>query len=98
MTEAAVPNGAVWRLVAGQQLRHRSWDGEQFVLYNDLSGDTHLLDAAAIEVLSALHGGAAGAAALAATLHLDADAGSAAMLAQLLADLRQLFLVDLAAC
>ena len=98
MTDAAVPNGAVWRVIPGQQLRHRSWDGEEFVLYNNLSGDTHLLDAAAIEVLSALRPGAADAARLAAALQLDDDPGSAAMLDALLAELRKLSLVETTAC
>lgn len=98
MTEAAVPDYPLWRLMPGQQLRHRSWDGEEFVLYNDLSGDTHLLDAAAVEVLSALQGGAAGTAALAATLQLDQNPASTAMLDVLLDDLRALSLVDLNAC
>ena len=39
-----------WRLVPGQLLRARQWDDE-FVVYNDLSGDTHLLDAAAMDIL-----------------------------------------------
>ncbi|WP_377702797.1 HPr-rel-A system PqqD family peptide chaperone [Pseudoduganella sp. UC29_71] len=86
----------MWRLMPGQRLRSHSWDGEQFVLYNNLSGDTHLLDAAAIEVLNALQPGAADAAALAAALQLDADA--LPQLDALLADLRALDLVDRAAC
>lgn len=86
----------MWRLMPGQRLRCHSWDGEQFVLYNNLSGDTHLLDAAAIEVLNALQPGAADAAALAAALQLDADA--LPQLDALLADLRALDLVDRAAC
>ncbi|CAN7661248.1 HPr-rel-A system PqqD family peptide chaperone [Pseudoduganella sp. LjRoot289] len=98
MTEAAVPDNTVWRLTPGQQLRHRSWDGEDFVLYNNLSGDTHLLDAAAIEVLSALQRGAAGAASLASTLQLEDGADSAALLAGMLADLRKLSLVETTAC
>lgn len=98
MTVAAVPDGLVWRVIPGQQLRHRSWDGEDFVLYNNLSGDTHLLDAAAIEVLIALQRGAADAAGLAATLQLDRGADSAAMLAGLLAELRTLSLVDATPC
>lgn len=98
MTEAAVPDSVVWRLIPGQQLRHRSWDGEDFVLYNNLSGDTHMLDAAAIEVLSALQRGAADAASLAAALQLDDGADSAAMLAELLAELHTLFLVETTTC
>jgi PqqD family protein of HPr-rel-A system len=98
MAETAVPATVLWRLIPGQQLRHRSWDGEAFVLYNDLSGDTHLLDAAAIEVLSALQQGAVGTAGLAAILQLDTDAGTAGMLDGLLADLQTLSLVDTTAC
>jgi PqqD family protein of HPr-rel-A system len=86
----------MWRLMPGQRLRSHSWDGEQFVLYNNLSGDTHLLDAAAIEVLNALQPGAADAAALAAALELDAAALPG--LESLLADLQALDLVDRAAC
>jgi len=43
----------MWRVVPGQLLVCREWDGEA-VLYNDLSGNTHLLDGAAIDVLQAL--------------------------------------------
>lgn len=34
-------------------MRHYGWDGE-FVLYNDVSGDTHLIDAAAMALLLAV--------------------------------------------
>lgn len=44
-----------WRLSAGQRLRRRQWDGE-CVLYNDLSGDTHLIGPDALELLLALQG------------------------------------------
>ena len=44
-----------WRLSAGQRLRRRQWDGE-CVLYNDLSGDTHLIGTDALELLLALQG------------------------------------------
>jgi PqqD family protein of HPr-rel-A system len=40
-------------LKAGQRLQRREWDGET-VLYNDLSGDTHLLNDAALALLLAL--------------------------------------------
>lgn len=43
----------MWRLAPGQQLAHRSWDGEH-VVYNDLSGDTHLLDDVSMHLLTAL--------------------------------------------
>ena len=67
--------GTTWRLQPGQTLQHRQWDGE-CVLYNDLSGDTHLLGEAAVEILLALRRGPATRDALAAMLeadgHLDA--------------------------
>jgi hypothetical protein len=45
-----------WRLVPGQTLLHRSWDGA-VVLYNDLSGDTHLLTDEAMDLLLAVRNG-----------------------------------------
>jgi len=74
-----------WRIADGQALRHHGWDGE-FVVYNDVSGDTHLIDAAAMSLLLALqaHPGATPEA-------LDASPA-------LLADLHGLALVDFAAC
>jgi len=43
----------MWRLIPGQALASREWDGEA-VLYNDLSGSTYLLDGAVIDLLHAL--------------------------------------------
>ena len=43
----------MWRLAPGQRLACRGWDDE-FVLYNDLSGDTHLLDGDSVALLEAL--------------------------------------------
>lgn len=45
-----------WRLVPGQTLLHRSWDGT-VVLYNDLSGDSHLLTDEAMDLLLAVRNG-----------------------------------------
>ena len=42
-----------WRIAPGQQLAYRGWDDE-FVVYNDLSGDTHLLDGDAFALIDAL--------------------------------------------
>jgi PqqD family protein of HPr-rel-A system len=83
---------AIWRVVPGQQLTCRSWDGE-YVLYNSLSGDTHLLGEAALRVLRSLDGRPASAPGLAALLgeHLEDTAG-------LLADLRALHLVEPVSC
>lgn len=45
-----------WRLVRGQALRSHSWDG-QSVLYNEVSGATHLLEDATLDLLRALRDG-----------------------------------------
>jgi len=93
-----------WSLRPGQTLQHRQWDSE-FVLYNDLSGDTHLLGDAAIVLLQALRTGPATRAALAAVLEneFEADAGDdkldfAAEADSLLDHMKRLFLVDRSAC
>jgi len=57
----------MWRLIPGQSLRCREWDGE-VVLYNDISGSTHLLDGVALDLLHALRDGPGNAAALAGRL------------------------------
>lgn len=83
-----------WRLTPGQQLRRRRWDGE-CVLYNDLSGDTHLLGADALELLLALHAGPADTDALARRLlAAGLDAGEPAEVAALLEELERLALVE----
>jgi len=92
--------GETWRLRPGQTLQYRGWD-EEYVLYNDLSGDTHLLGDAAIEVLLTLNKGPASRQALVAMLEtqfeldtLEADAETAALLQHL----QRLYLVESAAC
>lgn len=62
--------GPAWRLASGQALAYRSWDDET-VLYNDLSGATHLLGPAALCLLESLRAGLAASAALASTLRLN---------------------------
>jgi len=86
----------MWRVSPGQSLRHHSWDNEQFVLYNDLSGDTHLLDAAAIEILTLLQAAPATTAGLAQTLGLARD--DATQLATLLDELAALDLIESPPC
>ena len=61
----------IWRLAPGQSLLHRCWDGE-CVIYNDLSGDTHLLDEFTFELLRLLQAMPQTAPVLAAALGLDA--------------------------
>jgi PqqD family protein of HPr-rel-A system len=85
-----------WRLVPGQSLNCREWDDE-VVLFNDLSGATHLLSPVALSVLEMLGAAPAAEAALCAALERQADADAAidpAQLAALLHDLRGLQLVE----
>lgn len=83
----------LWRLADGQALVHRTWDGET-LLFNDISGDTHLLDARALAVLLALQAGTQTEIALCAAAGLDADATGRAQLAGMLADLEVLSLIQ----
>lgn len=71
-----------WHLVPGQTLLHRGWDGA-FVLYNDLSGDTHLLSTDAMALLTALRDG-----------DVTPEELAAPELTELLATLRQLDLAE----
>lgn len=81
--------GAHWRLVPGQLLRARQW-GDEFVVYNDLSGDTHLVDAGAMDLLRQLQAGA--------TLAAAADAADLEAPDAMLASLANNFLIELVAC
>jgi PqqD family protein of HPr-rel-A system len=91
----------MWRVIAGQSLQYRAWDDE-FVLYNNLSGDTHLLGASAIHVLLALQRAALDADGLAlslcAALQLERDAELDADVAELVASLGALSLIERIAC
>jgi len=78
----------------GLALRYRTWDNETYVLYNNLSGDTHLTDAAAIEVLELLHRSPVAMPALAAALKLDDAADCLVQLDALLGELRGLALIE----
>ena len=82
----------MWRLTPGQALLRYGWDGE-YVLYNDLSGDTHLLTATACTLLAQLQAAPASHGALALACALDAGAAES-----LLIDLEQLSLVEYLAC
>jgi PqqD family protein of HPr-rel-A system len=86
----------MWHVVPGQSLAVREWDGEA-VLYNDLSGNTHLLDGAAVDVLQALSPAPATAATLAAALadRFECEADELpALIDELLAGLAGLDLVE----
>lgn len=86
----------MWRLMAGQTLRYRCWDDE-YVLYNDLSGDTHLLGPDAVLILQTLQQRPATLPQLAAALALD-DEESRQVLGDILAQLHSLHLIDRLAC
>ncbi|MBC7455970.1 MAG: HPr-rel-A system PqqD family peptide chaperone [Massilia sp.] len=91
----------MWRLIHGQTLQQRRW-GDETVLYNDLSGDTHLLGATAICLLQALQASARDEATLVALvcaqLQVDADDTVAHETALLLASLCALSLIERRAC
>lgn len=86
-----------WALRAGQRLRMLS-DGEEAVVYNDLSGDTHLISGIAASVLERLRQEAADSERIAAFLdsewELDADIAPAALAKELLSELAALSLIE----
>lgn len=86
-----------WRLVSGQQLRHQVW-GEEAVLFNELSGDTHLVDAMVIVLLRALHVGPASIPQLRARFDDDANVADETGLAALLDELCHLTFVERCPC
>ena len=90
--ECAPDRAAQWRLVDGQSLTMATWGDGLHVVYNDLSGDTHLLGADAVDLLRLLQRDAAAEPALAAAC------GNADATAALLAQLAALSLVERSAC
>lgn len=99
MSRGELPN-ASWRLIEGQALRYRVWDDEA-VLYNDLSGATHLLGPAALCLLEALRPGPASTAALAAGLLNEFEIDGASIDAELdalLDELSRLSLIEPCPC
>lgn len=68
-----MPHALSWHVLPGQRLQYRQWEQEA-VLFNDLSGDTHLLDADALALLLAVRDGAADVAALRAALGAEDEA------------------------
>jgi PqqD family protein of HPr-rel-A system len=87
-----------WHLAPGQTLRHRVWDDEA-VVYNDLTGDTHRLDAAALEVLLALQAGPHTLPTLCQALEIDAPGDDIfAEIGDTLSALARIALVESAAC
>jgi PqqD family protein of HPr-rel-A system len=87
----------MWLLSPGQKLTRHGWEGE-YLLYNDLSGDTHLLGELAVELLLELQHGPRNEPALAVALELSTDPGQQAFLHDLLAELSSLSLIETTAC
>ena len=90
-----------WTIAAGQALRLRRWD-QDYVLYNERSGDTHQLGQDSGALLEALRGGPADTATLAARLGQAAGlAVDEALLAEvhaLLTELETLSVLEGRAC
>lgn len=86
-----------WQLRAGQHLRTLAGDDES-VLYNDHSGETHLLSAIAVGVLLQLRVGPQDVAAVSSRLAQDwefeSDAELSHMTSHLLSDLDGLGLIE----
>ena len=86
-----------WQIHPAQGLRLRSWEDEAIV-YNDLSGDTHLLSAIAVDVLTRLQAQSVDEAGLAAQCAADwqlpDDADLRTHLHELLMTLQGLSLVE----
>lgn len=87
----------LWQIASGQKLAAWGWDDE-FVLYNNLSGDTHLLDADSMALLASLQRAPASLDALVAQLSVGVEPDDLAALpetmATLLAQLKKLYLVQ----
>jgi len=90
----------MWQLTPGQSLVARQWD-EDLVLYNSLSGATHLLGLGAAVLLGVLQASPASEATLGATLRAEFsldDDEVAAELPALLARLARLELIQPCPC
>lgn len=83
-----------WRLRPGQQVLRRQW-GDEFVVFNNLSGDCHLLDQNGFDVLVCLQNSAdpMDIATLASRFNVD-DAGEVDALKRVLAGLAGCELIE----
>lgn len=86
-----------WRLMSGQALHFQFWDDE-FVVYNSLSGDTHLLDSTAAQILLKLQQAPSNASALSESLapflNAEMDNEFVIQIEHILADLDSLALIE----
>lgn len=92
-------DNCIWRVSPGQALHHRAWDDE-YVVFNNLSGDTHLLDDGAMQLLLAVAAMPADTASLAGRLRdsLGLDEQEIAEIPAMLDGLRALSLIETAPC
>lgn len=92
----------MWRVIPGQSLHCRQWDGEdEAVLFNHLSGATHLLGPAALCLLETLRAAPADEAALADSLRSAFEVDEEELpgqLAELLESLVRLDLIEPCPC
>ena len=87
----------MWKVISEQDLHFHSWDDE-CVVYNNLSGDTHLLSLAAAQILLKLKEAPSNAALLAVTLaplwQVDPDQELALQIENILSDLNAIALIE----
>lgn len=87
----------LWRVTPGQHLAHRGWQDE-FVVYNNLTGDTHLIDGDTLALLMQLRYAPATVASLCQALGTDAPPDDVAALpdtlSAMLDSLQHLYLVE----
>jgi len=87
----------MWKVISGQDLHFHSWDNE-FVVYNNLSGDTHLLSLAAAQILLKLKEAPSNAPLLAIALapfwQVDPSAELALQIEDILSDLNAIALIE----
>ncbi len=83
-----MPRSARWRLIDPDRILWERWPGE-CIIYNDLSGQTHLLNRSAAAALESLGAGAESAETLAEALNVDS-----AEIERLLQEFDQLGLIE----
>lgn len=86
-----------WRVISDSALHFRLWDDE-FVVYNSLSGDTHLLGSTAAQILLKLQQAPSNVTALSASLapllNTEMDDEFVIQIEHVLADLNTLALIE----
>lgn len=91
--------GPLWRVLPSRPLRYRAWE-DGYVVFNDLSGDTHLLDDSAMQLLLAVADQPGDTACLTGRLRtaLGLDEVEAGDIPAMLSDLCALSLIEASPC